>query len=383
MDSGLHGTLTYAQATEHYGGILAPVFAPAGVDPFEYACSLLRVGGLEDAGWDALRESREVLDDLRHLTVMELPSQQLEDANATRWRLGLLSYVHMVEMDAPYHVLANLLRVRSGMRYVIDPFGPWLEQKRVEQQEKKERKKGKKVRDRWPRGQLLFPHQKIDVIRDLAAEAGIASAGEAFGDFYFSQIRNAIAHSDYVLHGMEFRMLHGSAATEAGAAPRPVVPLPGLADIVVSTFGFYFAFFGLHRQALQATAGLRGVCHPFDLQLKGLLEFLVDDESELCGFKVHWPNAHDSVFRRSPDGCEAVNIRIDRDGAVGFFVGERFKDHDPFSRLVQRGSGPHYTPAEGSAEPPEWPTAIGNCRGSCDDARCQDEDTQELGPVQN
>jgi hypothetical protein len=50
-----------ASERKRYAGLLAPLFSPQDVDTFEYACALLRVGGCQDAGWDPLQESREVL----------------------------------------------------------------------------------------------------------------------------------------------------------------------------------------------------------------------------------------------------------------------------------------------------------------------------------
>ena len=45
---------------ERYQAILAPLFNPQGIDVFQFACALLRVGGMQDAGWDPLEESERI-----------------------------------------------------------------------------------------------------------------------------------------------------------------------------------------------------------------------------------------------------------------------------------------------------------------------------------
>ena len=54
-------------------------------DEFEYVCALLRIRGMEDAGWDPLEETQHFYNDIGAL--MEAP---LNDY--ARIRLGLLLY---------------------------------------------------------------------------------------------------------------------------------------------------------------------------------------------------------------------------------------------------------------------------------------------------
>src|SRR3989442_299337 len=59
---------------------------------FEYVCTLVRAGGMQDEGWDAYLESQAMLDDLKKLADMELPAERFRDVERTRARLALISY---------------------------------------------------------------------------------------------------------------------------------------------------------------------------------------------------------------------------------------------------------------------------------------------------
>ncbi len=110
---------------QKYIDILKPLFLPD--DPVSnnivnYFASLLRIVGMEDKGWDPYLESRAVLEDLNGVLQADLPEDKFPDRDLTVWRMGLLMYGHIVEMDAPYEVLTNLLRFRLEKGYSPNPF---------------------------------------------------------------------------------------------------------------------------------------------------------------------------------------------------------------------------------------------------------------------
>ncbi|MCI0629277.1 MAG: hypothetical protein L0Y44_01320 [Phycisphaerales bacterium] len=335
---------------DFYYNLLGPLFAGKGVDPLEYACALLRVDGLEDKGWDTLAESFDTLRDLTHLADVNLPAETFPDAEKTRLRLHLISYAHLVECDAPYDILANLCRVKAGLPSSIRPF--WDEAEYQRRQKQAAKNPGKLPREAKPPS----PSSKIRAFKALAHRAGVPDVGAAFDDFYFPVIRNAIDHSDYIIHGDEFRMRKGQLLTvDATPVESSIVPLPRLRAIIDRSYAFYNAFFTLHEQMRRWFSTMKGKAIPYDLRLKGLLEFLVDDAGLLCGWKVHWPNGTESSYRRDSDGSHPLNIHPHIDEPIGMFVGEYHKDHEPFSRLVPRGEQPAYTPAAGATEPLRWP----------------------------
>jgi hypothetical protein len=136
----------------------------------------------KDKGWDPYLESRAVLDDLYALAKLNLPKDKFSDPNLTGCRLALLFYNHIVEMDAPYEVLANLLRFRLGKGYSPNPWYDFL----TESEKKRFRRSG------------LFPPQKIKILKVLSAEAGLDATGAIFDEFYRANLRNAVSHSDFI-----------------------------------------------------------------------------------------------------------------------------------------------------------------------------------------
>ena len=137
---------------EQYKSLIYPVFFPphpTQPDIIQFFASLLRVCGMEDRGWDPYAESRSVLEDLNALMEIKLPTNKFKRRELTSWRLGLLFYSHVVEMSAPYEVLANLLRFRLGKGYHPDPFQAYLTVK--------ERKRASRTG--------LVPKKKIEIIK--------------------------------------------------------------------------------------------------------------------------------------------------------------------------------------------------------------------------
>lgn len=90
---------------------------------FEFVCVLVRPAGIQGPEWDPWYESQAMLGDLNNLAERDLPAALFREPERTRVRLSLLSYCHVTEMDLPYVLVANLLRVRLGKKYAINPFG--------------------------------------------------------------------------------------------------------------------------------------------------------------------------------------------------------------------------------------------------------------------
>ena len=109
----------------HFADILNPLFWHDDFYQmdrmFEWACTLVRVSGLKDKGWDSYTESLELLNDLNSLISLELPADNFPHPVHTKARLALISYSHVLEMDFPYELIANLLRLRLNLKYDIDP----------------------------------------------------------------------------------------------------------------------------------------------------------------------------------------------------------------------------------------------------------------------
>ncbi|KRA61515.1 hypothetical protein ASD79_05185 [Caulobacter sp. Root655] len=317
-----------------YQAVMAPLFfpeRPAEPDIIQLFASLLRVVGMEDAGWDPYMESRAVLEDLNRLMQIPLPEDRFADRELTGWRLGLLFYTHVVEMSAPYEVLLNLLRFRLGKGYSPNPYYDFLT--------KDERKRAAKSG--------LFPSKKIQIIGQLGDEAGL-NLKSIFLDFYSGPFRNAVAHSDFIFTDEGFRCRNDLFGKSFKLSFAEV-------DVLIThAKAFIGAFFTLEREARRGWGTNAGQGHAYDAAYKGVMEILADDVGLMNGFKVHWPNGSESTYRRTEAGIDMTNCMLDLEAnTIGLMVGLYARDRDPFSPLVERGEAPVYTPLE-NGEPTVW-----------------------------
>ncbi len=321
---------SYDAKRESYINILKPLFLPDDTgrhDIINYFASLLRVLGEEDRGWDQYVESRAILEDLNSFFKIDLPRDRFPDPNATHWRIGLLLYSHVVEMDAPYEVLTNLLRFQLGKGYSPNAFFDFL----TDKEKKSFRKSG------------ISTGRKIKIIQELSAEACLPAVGTIFDDFYNNQLRNAVGHSDYILDD-DFRSRGSIGGTKAFR-----IPYGELDEIVAAAKAFIAAFFQVELLARQVWGLKKHQAMPYDPDYKGLMEVLVDSRDGMCGFRIHWPNGSESTYRRTENGTKMINCYLDAKGkTIALFVGRYAQKHGGFSPLVERGAGPVYSKLEGS-----------------------------------
>jgi hypothetical protein len=313
---------------------MTPLFfpeRPTEPDIIQLFASLLRIVGMEDGGWDPYTESRAVLEDLNRLMQIPLPEDRFADQELTAWRLGLLFYNHVVEMSAPYDVLANLLRFRLGRGYSPNPFFDFLS--------KDERKRAAKAG--------LFPTKKIHIISQLGDEAGI-DLKNIFSDFYSGRFRNAVAHSDFIFTADGFRCrsdIFGKAFELSFAE---------VDTLITNAKAFIGAFFTLEREARRMWGGMAERSHAYDPTYKGVMEVLVGTDRLLNGFKVHWPNGSESTYQRTEAGIDMTNCMLDLEtNTVALMVGQYASNRDRFSPLVEKGETPVYT-LLANGEPTLW-----------------------------
>ncbi len=163
-------------------GLLAELFQKAkATDEFEYCSTLLRIRGIEAAGWDPLQESLALMEQL--LLQIRAPIDP-----ALRLRLTLFVYCHATEMHDLYHVVGNMLRICSGLRYSVDCF----------------------ARVNHPSGNAaVYPPAKVARMKEWADAQGMNVLGEMFSDMVVKEVRNAFFHSDYILHEGHFHIRRG------------------------------------------------------------------------------------------------------------------------------------------------------------------------------
>lgn len=136
-------------------------------DEFEFACTLMRVRGMEDVGWDPFVETQQLVTDL--MTLINAPLVAY-----TKVRLGLLLYSHLTEVGSVYEILANLTRVVAGERYAMDPF-----------------------LDHYPRNrkgepQFLSTAGKVRALKEMLDAAGQPAVVESLDWFFNASVRKRL-----------------------------------------------------------------------------------------------------------------------------------------------------------------------------------------------
>jgi hypothetical protein len=265
---------------KHYAEILNPLFWHDdfyAIDLFfEYVCTLLRASGVKDTGWESYYESLAFLTDFKALGEIELPAQKFADPEQTRTRLALISYCHVTEMNLPYELLANLLRLRNGKKYAMHPFAHL-------RTPITRKKNGIKAILKWKEPS---PEKKIQEIESLSESAGLSDVGKALRGIYDPVIRNAVYHSDYVVHRGGLRLLLESRFSQRLRVITPEVELEDLVQLTAEAFGFYSALEILYKRACTLLVDYKNKFLPFDQYHKGVLELTFEGEV-LTGFRTY------------------------------------------------------------------------------------------------
>ncbi|MEO8052209.1 MAG: hypothetical protein ABI833_17505 [Acidobacteriota bacterium] len=336
-----------ATRQRHYADILNDLFDPPphmeSHRLFEFICALVRAGGLELGGIDPWYESRAIIADLRNLSSLELPADRFPHPAKTQVRLALLAYCTLTEMDLPYMLLANLLRLRIGNKYHIDPFHDLAKQRKPS--------KG------HPFGTLVPPttNQKLKRITELAQKANMSSIGAALEEVHDSVIRNAVYHSDFVLQDDSFLIRKASRLSKKEGGFTPRVALEELDELITNAFALYSALFSLYERCLNSFGDSKEAFIPYDSHYKGVMEFLFEEEDRLIGFRIYWPNGACGEYARTKEACVNMNLSFDQDGSINFMVGLIASQRGPFSPLVEHGTQPNYAFKPSTQLRPHWP----------------------------
>ena len=339
-----------ADRQKHYARLLNDLFDPTPhmntIRIFEFVCALVRAGGLELGGFDPWYESQAIIDDTRNLSQLDLPSDQFPEPMKTRIRLALLAYCTLTEMDLPYVLLANLLRLRIGEKYHLEPFHG-LEQKRPP-------KKGQAF------GKVIppTPSQKIKRITGLAKKANMEPVGKALEENHDAVLRNAVYHSDYVLHEDSMFIRKDSRFSKREGYYTPRIGLDELDEVITSAFAFFSALFALYERCRRSFGDFQRAFLPYDGHYKGILQFLFASDGLLIGFRVYRPNGTTGEYARTKEACTGHNLSFDKDGSINFMVGLYASERGAFSPLVEDGAEPVYAVVPGTELRPHWPADL-------------------------
>lgn len=242
-------------------------------DEFEYACALLRIRGAQGPGWDLLRETHMLIEDM--LGLIDAPLRDY-----TKIRLLLLTYCHLVEVDAIYGILKNMLRVLEGQRFAVEPFWELYKSKR---RRTKSRLEG------------VIPPSAKTVITNICGHAhklGEPNTANLLEQIFNDNVRNAFFHSDYTLHKDEFR------SREASFRKNNVVSssmkISDLVDLANKALAFYQAFMQCYQTHIRSYTEPKVVTGRIlgDETVRVNITLLADPQRGIYGFES---NATDIV----------------------------------------------------------------------------------------
>ena len=262
--------------------------------PIELLFTLLRVDGVANQEWDPFEESQKAFEEYNWL--IKEASKELSDIAASR--IALLMYCQAVEMTAPHNLLANVLNITAGKPYLINPFFDLS------------RLRKKNSLNRIPPSATM----KMRRIKKLAQDVNEQKLIEIINSFFDDRIRNAFSHSDYILTGEYFRWTEGGPASQ--------ISLKELEERLKTCFAFYGALLECGPQWRKSFGTLPRY---HKLPQYEVLELQKDDEGLVIGFKMHFSNGSYASYFRGADGSKPMNVRPDKDGAIGFMVGDREK----------------------------------------------------------
>jgi len=279
-------SITSQQCVECFDALWSNAFERA---PFDAICTLLRVTGIQDAGWDPLEESEEAFKDYNWFLSAE--SEELSDKS--QWRMGLLMYCQACEMSAIHLMLANLLRIHLGQPYHLNPLGSLG-------------RPDKKRMFKWYPPSAKVKWRKL---RDMASEADIPDLVGLIDNVYNDAVRNAFSHSDYIIAPAHFRWTEGGLPSQ--------LALEQVNNLIANAFAFFGRFMAVREHWLQIAGQMRRYHRWPNHEVFEILAA----EGKLNGFRVHFSNGNSARFQRSAAGVDHVNLVIQGDGTINFMVG--------------------------------------------------------------
>jgi hypothetical protein len=163
----------------------------------EFVKALIRVGSAQDPGWDPYEST------LRAIPAMIALHEELPEGSAhfeTARHLQLWTYGHIIEASEPYAILADMLDIANGGFFKPFRFPPVPINRAGRNQ---------------PAGPTRpqFFREKLSELERLANEAQEPGILDPIHEIWDYDLRNAVFHADYSLHGAEVRIPRRAAYT--------------------------------------------------------------------------------------------------------------------------------------------------------------------------
>lgn len=174
-----HFNQVYVNSLVKYFNSIDPLFEQAQkISDFEFIASLLNISRLQGVGWIAFETTEKIFSFISRL------KNKIKDSEE-RLYLLLLLYGLIIEVSFPYDLLANLINIILGQRYIILNFPDIKTKNGIRPQ---------------------FPQEKIKILSDLAKKANMSKSITPIQEIFNKEIRNAVFHSDYIIYKDEFRI---------------------------------------------------------------------------------------------------------------------------------------------------------------------------------
>lgn len=144
--------------------------------------------GLQDAGWSTAHEAMRAYEEFSALVKSLSPEEHV------RPRVVLAFYAHVAEGSGFYEIPKKLLLTIEGRGNNVFPFQGLVERHRTT-------------------GEVMAPNANR-IMKDLighAAALGLTELAEVFRDAFDPDLRNAVAHADYIIwqDGLRLRRRNG------------------------------------------------------------------------------------------------------------------------------------------------------------------------------
>lgn len=258
-------------------------------NPVQFLYNTLQISGMHYGHWDPTYEIQDFFDDFSKLLSEE---SQRDPVSKRTYRIALLMYGHAVEMNLPWHFLANTLNVLRGNEYNVDPFF-----------DLRRRKKG------FLSSIPPSSKQKMVRVKKLTKENSEDELINIIDEFFHDGVRNSFYHSDYCLTDKEYRYSNEGIATS--------IPLDKIDTLISHSFAFYEAFFHAHAWVKAFYKAVK----PYHKWPNYEVFEILKNDKEVYGFRVHFSNGSIAKFSREPEKVEAINLHFEEDGSINFFVG--------------------------------------------------------------
>lgn len=173
---------SYQNSLKKYLNVLEPFFNLAKQkSEFEYIFTLLNVKGASSPGWDTFDTIKNA-----HKSFYII-QKKLKNERAIEIQYLLLLYGLIIEASEPYEIIANLINVIKGDRYIVRTHFP-------------------DYKDQNGRNRKQSPADKIAQLKKKSKKVNLSL--EIFDEFFDNNLRNSIFHSDYTVYNNEIRTMN-------------------------------------------------------------------------------------------------------------------------------------------------------------------------------